>query len=254
VLGAIAPHPTETFVEVGPGLGALTRPLAERASAVVAFEIDRDLAFELRKAALPNLTIVEGDFLKSHWLLDGRLEGPVRVAGNLPYNVASPILFKLGEIRDAGVQLVDATLMLQREVADRLAAKPGTREYGVLTILIGHSADIEWLFAIPPGGFRPMPKVHSALVRLRFHAPSPRVTDPATFAGLVRAIFTRRRKTLANALLAFRDTSGLGPGEALRAAGLDGTRRPETLTISELARLADVFVSMDAPRRLPESP
>jgi 16S rRNA (adenine1518-N6/adenine1519-N6)-dimethyltransferase len=242
VIRAIDPKPGEVFIEIGSGAGALTRPLASRAKAVTAFEIDRDLAAELRAAAIPNLTIVEGDFLatdRSNFrLLTSDL---LRVAGNLPYNVASPILFKLIEIYGAGVPLADATLMLQREVADRLIAGPGGREYGVLSILIGHSASVEMILKLPAGAFRPPPKVLSALVRLRFHAPDPPARDEAAFAGLVQAVFTRRRKTLANALLAFPPAVAATPARMLRDAGIDGGRRPETLSIAEFARLADVL-------------
>ena len=246
VIKAIAPLPDQDFIEIGPGPGALTRPLAQRAKSVTAFEIDRDLAAALTEEAIPNLTVVEGDFLRlstSDSVLtttDSRL----RVAGNLPYNVASAIMFRLIELHAAGVPLVDATLMLQREVADRLVAPPGSKEYGVLSILIGHAADVETVLKLPAGAFRPPPKVLSSLVRLRFRAPDPPVNDLAMFGRLVQAVFTRRRKTMANALRAMEDGRplALGPAEALAAAGLDGSRRPETLSIAEFARLADIYV------------
>jgi 16S rRNA (adenine1518-N6/adenine1519-N6)-dimethyltransferase len=158
--------------------------------------------------------------------------------------VASPILFKLAELYASGVPLADATLMLQREVADRLVAPPGGREYGVLSILIRHAAEVELILKLPAGAFRPPPKVLSALVRLRFHPPDPPVADPALFAAIVQAVFTRRRKTLANALLACdARVTTLKPADALSAAGLDGTRRPETLAIAEFARLADAYAA-----------
>jgi 16S rRNA (adenine1518-N6/adenine1519-N6)-dimethyltransferase len=267
VIQAIDPKPGEDFIEIGPGRGALTRPLAARAKAVIAYEIDRDLAAALRSDAPPNVTVVEGDVL---WTLrsDFRLQtSDLRVVGNLPYNVASPIMFKLAELFASGVPFADATLMLQREVADRLVAQPGTREYGVLSVLVQHVADVAMILKLPAGAFRPPPKVLSALVRLRFHAPDPPVASLETFAALVRSVFTRRRKTLANALLALeqwgRGSAAAGrspssvtadrspsptissrspsPTEALEAAGLDGRRRPETLTVAEFARLADVL-------------
>ena len=247
LIHAIAPSADQTFLEIGPGRGALTRPLAARARHVLAWEIDRDLATELRAAALPNLTVIDGDFLKitaerlRGALIDAGDPGLLRIAGNLPYNVASPILFKLVELHGAGIPLVDATVMLQREVADRLTATAGTREYGVLTVLIGQSARVERLLNLPPGAFRPAPKVHSALVRLLLHPPEPAATSPAVFTALVQTIFTRRRKTLANALKAFPLSAKLAPATALKRAGLDGRRRPETLTILELVRLADTF-------------
>jgi 16S rRNA (adenine1518-N6/adenine1519-N6)-dimethyltransferase len=242
VILAIDPRPTDVFLEIGPGRGALTRPLAARVRRVTAVEIDRDLAAELRDTAPPNVSVVEGDFLDSPAsLLPGG--AMIRVAGNLPYNVASPILFKLVEWFAQGQALVDATLMLQREVAERLGAVPGTKDYGVLTVLIGHASSVKRVLALPPGAFRPAPKVNSALVQLRFHAPDPPVSDPAVFAGLVQAVFTRRRKTLSNALDAFDLTKSAGR-QVLERAGIDGQRRPETLTIAEFARLADAYAGV----------
>jgi 16S rRNA (adenine1518-N6/adenine1519-N6)-dimethyltransferase len=258
LIQAIAPSADQTFLEIGPGRGALTLPLADRAQRVLAFEIDRDLATGLRAAAPANLTVVDGDFLDvtTEQLGDalraaaGPEPGSVRVAGNLPYNVASPILFKLVELHRAGIPLADASIMLQREVADRLTATPGTKEYGVLTVLIGQSAKVRRLMALPPGAFRPAPRVHSAVVRLEFHVPDPAATDAALFTGLVQAIFTRRRKTLANALKAFPLSATLLPEDALTTANLDGRRRPETLSIPELVRLADAFAAIRALARL----
>jgi 16S rRNA (adenine1518-N6/adenine1519-N6)-dimethyltransferase len=246
VIRAIDPEPDQTFIEIGAGSGALTRPLAARANAVIAYEIDRDLAADLRAAAIPNVTIVEGDFLERSAGREPTAPSPlaVRVAGNLPYYVASPILFALADLRARGMAIVDATVMLQREVADRLTATPGSREYGVLSVLLQHVADVQIVLKLPAGAFRPPPKVLSALVRLRFHAPDPPVVDSAVFAALVQAVFTRRRKTIANALRALErgaDDTFPAPSDALRAAGLDGRRRPETLTVGEFARLADVY-------------
>jgi 16S rRNA (adenine1518-N6/adenine1519-N6)-dimethyltransferase len=245
VIKAIAPRPDQEFIEIGPGPGALTRPLTQRAKSVTAYEIDRDLAAALTEEAIPNLKVLEGDFLERE-ISDFRsqISDAVRVAGNLPYNVASAIMFRLVELHAAGVPLIDATLMLQREVADRLVAPPGSKEYGVLSILIQHAADVETVLKLPAGAFRPPPKVLSSLVRLRFRAPNPPVNDPAMFARIVQAVFTRRRKTMANALLAMEDGRPLAlrPVEALAAAGLDPSRRPETLSIAEFARLADIYV------------
>jgi 16S rRNA (adenine1518-N6/adenine1519-N6)-dimethyltransferase len=155
-------------------------------------------------------------------------------------------LFKLLEMHAAGVPLVDATLMLQHEVADRLVASPGGKEYGVLSILVQHTADVERLLALPPGAFRPPPKVRSALVRVRFRGPRPPADDPEIFTALVHAIFTRRRKTLANALLAFSGSARLRPAIALELARIDGRRRPETLAVAELVELTNVFARAGA--------
>jgi 16S rRNA (adenine1518-N6/adenine1519-N6)-dimethyltransferase len=241
VVKAIAPGPGDDFIEIGPGRGAMTAPLTEMARSVTAFEIDRDLAAELRASAPANLTVVEGDFLQSDWLLKNRPAHPVRIAGNLPYNVASPILFRLIDIHDSGIPVADATLMLQREVADRLLAKPSTKEYGVLSVLVRISADVERLLNIPAGAFRPVPKVQSALVRLRFHHPVPKPANREIFSRMVQTIFTRRRKTLENALLAFQPADRAGIQAALTRAEISGQRRPETLNIAEMVRLSDAF-------------
>jgi 16S rRNA (adenine1518-N6/adenine1519-N6)-dimethyltransferase len=135
--------------------------------------------------------------------------------------------------------------MLQREVADRLTASPGTREYGVLTVLIGRHASVERLLILPPGAFRPAPKVQSAVVRLRFHAPDPAAGDENLLEEVVKAAFTRRRKTLANALAAFA-SAPLSAAEALSRAGIDAARRPETVSFGEWVRLADVYGSTGA--------
>jgi 16S rRNA (adenine1518-N6/adenine1519-N6)-dimethyltransferase len=241
LLRVISPSPADHFLEIGPGRGALTLPLAAVVSDVVAYEIDRDLAAALSEIAPPNVSVVEGDFLDA---TPGAFSGHLRrVAGNLPYNVASRILFKLGDLYTAGARFADATVMLQREVADRLLAPPGSRDYGVLSVLVRHGAEVDRLLVLPPGAFRPVPKVHSAVVRLRFHDPVPVPKDPRGFRAMTQAVFTRRRKTLTNALLAFPDSARMAPADALKRAGIDGRRRPETLGIDELVRLADTYVT-----------
>jgi 16S rRNA (adenine1518-N6/adenine1519-N6)-dimethyltransferase len=263
VIEAISPHSDETFVEIGAGRGALTLPLAHRVRAVVAYEIDRDLAAALRAQAPGNVSVIAKDFLSPEEPATFEAGTLLRVAGNLPYNVASPILFKLldmyARLNQAGTAPPEATVMIQREVADRLCAVPGTRQYGVLSVLVRHRAEIDRLLDLPPGAFRPRPLVSSSLVRLRFHQPAPPVRDAGQFERVVQAVFTRRRKTLANALLAFhpaaagvgRDT--LSPSAALDRAGIDGRRRPETLTIEEFVRLADTYDLTVDPLPLPES-
>lgn len=244
---AIAPRPDEAFLEIGAGRGALTLALAPRVSRLVAVEVDRDLARALRRQVPGNVTIVEGDFLQSD--LGGFFdEGvPARAAGNLPYNLSTPILFRLLALADQGRRLRDATLMLQREVADRLGAAPGTKAWGVLSACQQLRADIEQRFVLPPGAFRPAPKVHSAVVTLRYRPLSPHVAEAATFDALVRATFTQRRKVLDNALGAFAEARGTTSRAALAAAGIDGRRRPETLTLEELAALTRVFTGSGQP-------
>jgi 16S rRNA (adenine1518-N6/adenine1519-N6)-dimethyltransferase len=245
VLEAIAPASDDVFLEIGPGPGILTSRLAPKVARLVAVEVDRDLAAELTRTLPANATIVTGDVLELD--LDSAVAATgsplsIRIAGNLPYNISSPILFRLLELESRRT-VQDATLMLQREVADRLAAKPGTPEYGVLSVLIQWRAEVSKLLAIPPGGFRPPPKVHSTLIRLAFRPPLFQLKDPAVFERMVRGMFTQRRKTLGNALISFASETGVNPADVLAAAGIDRRRRPETLEIVEIARLADLFAT-----------
>jgi 16S rRNA (adenine1518-N6/adenine1519-N6)-dimethyltransferase len=178
------------------------------------------------------------------WL--GSPPGPgnrVRVVGNLPYNISSPILFRLLDLAATTGGLTVATLMLQREVADRLTARVGTGDYGVLAILTAVHADVKRVLALPPGAFRPQPRVQSAVVRLSFRPPTVAIPDHGAFVRMVRSMFTQRRKTLLNALKPFAAERATGAASALRAAGIDPRRRPETLTMPELAELARAFAA-----------
>jgi 16S rRNA (adenine1518-N6/adenine1519-N6)-dimethyltransferase len=241
---AIAPRADDRFLEIGPGLGALTLRLAPRVAHLTAVEIDRDLAAALVPRLPPHATLVTGDVLDLD-LAPFLAAGPVRVAGNLPYNISSPILFKLFAAVGKWGQspFRDATLMLQREVADRLVASPGTKDYGVLTIFTAVQADVARLLILPPGAFRPAPKVNSAVVRLSFRPPAVRPELLAVFEPMVRTMFTQRRKVLLNALRPFARQIGADASRALSAAHIDQTRRPETLQVSELSKLAEVFAS-----------
>jgi len=255
LVNALDARPNDAFVEIGPGRGAITRPLAARVGRLLAVEVDRDLVAALVADGLPTLTVVQGDVLDvdlaaaiEQWQqapLDAAHS--VRIVGNLPYNISSPILFKLLALAAATGGVTDATLMLQREVADRLTAGPDTREYGVLSIQAALHADVTRVLALPPGAFRPPPKVSSAVVRLVFRPPRVAVRDEALLVAMVRSIFTQRRKTLNNALKPFAEARGRKAAEALTTAGLDGQRRPETLQLIELARLADVFATTPPP-------
>ncbi len=244
LVDVIGPGPDDVFLEIGPGRGALTLPLAARAGRVIAVEVDRELAAHLERVVPANVQIVAADVLDTD--LRAVLPSPaapVRVAGNLPYNISSPILFRLLTLADGGRILSDATLMLQREVADRVAAAPATGDYGVLSVLLQLHADITRPLVLPPGAFRPAPRVNSAVVHLAFRPPLVPLPDPVLFEEMVRAMFSQRRKTLGNALRAFAQTRGLRSGEALAKAGIDPRRRPETLRLAELAALAQVFAS-----------
>jgi 16S rRNA (adenine1518-N6/adenine1519-N6)-dimethyltransferase len=248
IVSAISPAPGDVFLEIGPGTGALTRPLAHSGAPILAVEVDRDLAASLATELPPNVTVIRGDFLDLDVVpflfglgsqaapADARVAPSrrVRVVGNLPYNLTSPILFRLAKLQEQHAVFFDATLMVQREVADRLAARPRTKDYGVLTITMQLTGRIERLLNLPPGAFRPAPKVWSSVVRLVFGPPPVRVADRALFDRVVKSIFSQRRKTLSNAL----KTVAPHPFEVLEAAGIDPRRRPETLSLEELARLA----------------
>jgi len=249
LVNLVDPKPGDTFLEIGPGRGALTRVLAPRVGRVIAIEIDRDLAAALPATVPSNVTVVEGNVLDVDvdWVLAGAIPGesagvprdarPLRVIGNLPYNISSPILFKLLAAADAGRRLSDATLMLQKEVVDRIAAAPGSGDYGTLAIQVSRVADVERLLTLPPGAFRPPPKVTSAAVRLRFRPPSVDVGDTGVFEKVVRGIFLQRRKTLANALKPVADALGQSADKVVERAEVDGRRRPETLSLAEIARI-----------------
>jgi len=249
LVNLVEPGADDTFLEIGAGRGALTRALAPRVKRVIAVEIDRDLAAALPATVPANVTVVEGDFLEidldhvragalpdhpAGVLHDGR---PARVIGNLPYNISSPILFKLLTGADEGRRFSDATLMLQKEVVDRMAAAPGSGDYGTLAIQVVRVADVERLLTLPPGAFRPPPQVTSAVVRLRFRPPTVDVGDVAVFEKVVRGMFLQRRKTLANALKPVAHGMGRSSGDVLERAAIDGRRRPETLTVDEIARI-----------------
>jgi 16S rRNA (adenine1518-N6/adenine1519-N6)-dimethyltransferase len=166
-----------------------------------------------------------------------------RVVGNLPYNISAPILFRLLEFHRRLGFFADATVMLQREVADRLLAEPGTKEYGVLSVMVAAHATVSRLLDLPPGAFAPAPKVHSTVVQIAFGNSPIRLSDEAFFERLVKTMFQQRRKTLANALKPLHRKAG----EIVAGAGLDGRRRPETLQVAEIARLAERFASASRP-------
>ena len=233
IVDAVDPQPGDNVVEIGPGLAALTGGLIERAGHITAVEIDRDLAARLRETFTPaQLTLHEADALAFDF---GVLGDRLRVVGNLPYNISSPLLFHLAA-RDA--QLRDLHVMLQKEVVARMTAEPGTADYGRLTVMLQAKFRIARLFVVPPGAFRPAPKVESAVARLvPLHADKPAIADEALFARVVAAAFMQRRKTLRNALAAVADAA------ALEAAGVDPGARGETLAVADFVRLANVIAA-----------
>ena len=242
---AIKPSPDDVVLEIGAGPGILTLRLAPRVSRLIAVEIDRDLVRHLTPRLPANASIVSGDVLDVDLeaLLTSAAPGArVRVVGNLPYNISSPILFRVLDLTKHR-PVKDGTFMLQREVADRVAARPGSADYGVLSFLVQWHADVSKVLALPPGAFRPPPAVHSSVIRLAFRpAPTP-VVDEGLFEAMVRRMFMQRRKTIANSLASFADELGVSPSDALQRAGIDPARRPGTLEIVEIARLADVFAA-----------
>ena len=227
ILAAVSPRPGDALVEVGPGLGAITLPLLEHAGALTAVELDRDVIPPLQKAARGKgeLHVVQADALKTDFRALAPLGGKIRLVGNLPYNVSTPLLFHFLDQMDC---IADMHFMLQREVVERMAAVPGGKEYGRLTVMLAARCRVEHLFDIGPGAFRPPPKVHSAFVRLVPHAAPPfPLASPARFARVVTQAFSHRRKTLKNAL------AGLVDEAVILAAGIDPKARPETLSAAD---------------------
>jgi 16S rRNA (adenine1518-N6/adenine1519-N6)-dimethyltransferase len=231
IVAAIDPRPGERIVEIGPGQGALTLPVLKRSGRLTAIELDRDLLGPLRARAEPlgELEVIAADALDVDYsALPG--EGPLRLIGNLPYNISTPLLFQILESADA---LRDAHFMLQKEVVDRMVALPGSKVYGRLTVMLAAACAPERLFDIGPGAFQPPPRVTSSLVRLVPHADAPfSVSDPERFARLVSQAFSMRRKTLRNALKGFVTAS------EIEKAGIDPQARPETVTPAGFAALA----------------
>lgn len=229
LLSVIAPEPHDVFLEIGPGRGALTLPLAERCDRVVAVELDGTLARQLREAAPRNVEIVAGDALTTDLALLVPRGG--RLVGNLPYYVSSPLLRRFLDLR--GI-VRDLHVMLQDEVARRVASPPGSKEYGILSVLYAVWTDAEVPARFPPGAFTPPPKVHSAALRARFRAePRAPIDDLGAFERFLQRAFSHRRRTLENCL---RD-SYPHLKEYFRSLNVEGSRRAETLSVVEFAAL-----------------
>lgn len=237
MLLAIDPRPGDTFVEIGPGQGALTFPLLARHGALTAIEFDRDLLVPLTAQARAHgeLRLVHADVMDVDFTALAREvagDARIRLVGNLPYNLSSPILF---HALDHAAAIRDMHFMLQKEVVDRMAAAPGSKVYGRLSVMLQAYCTVTSLFKVPPGAFRPPPKVDSAVVRL---VPKPAdrigIDDPKRFAEVVRAAFGQRRKTLRNAL------GGVCTSEDIEAAGIDPQARAERLEVADFVRLANL--------------
>jgi dimethyladenosine transferase len=242
---AVDPQPGEHLVEIGPGRGALTRRLlASPAATLDAVEIDRDLAAQLASelAGEPRFVLHEADALEFDFAaLAQQRGGKLRVVGNLPYNISTPLLFHLLE---SVAHLHDLHVMLQREVAERMAARPGSDAYGRLTVMLAPWMRIERLFDIGPGAFQPPPRVWSTVLRLRV-LEQPAFDVSPSFGRVVAAAFAQRRKTLRNSLRGLLDAS------QIEACGLDPAARPETLAPEAFNRLAR---ALDDAQETGESP
>lgn len=233
IVRAIAPRPGERLVEIGPGQGALTEPLLDAAGALDVIELDRDLIPGLRVQFFnyPAFTIHEGDALKFDFATLRGDGPPLRVVGNLPYNISTPLIFHLLATRGA---VADMHFMLQKEVVDRLAASPGSADWGRLSIMAQYYCRVDALFIVPPASFVPRPKVDSAIVRLVPHDELPHpADDEMLFADVVREAFGQRRKTLRNNL------KGRVSATVLEGLGIDPGRRPQTLSVAELVAIAN---------------
>ncbi|MFO1351193.1 MAG: 16S rRNA (adenine(1518)-N(6)/adenine(1519)-N(6))-dimethyltransferase RsmA [Gammaproteobacteria bacterium] len=237
IVAAIAPRPSDALVEIGPGRGALSRHLLAAVGYLDAIELDRDLIPLLARSCrgLGELRIHQADALAFDLGGLRRAERRLRVVGNLPYNISTPLLFHLFA---QAKHIDDMHFMLQKEVAERLAARPGTAAYGRLSVMAQYRARVEPLFQVGPGAFHPPPQVESAFVRLAPHPlPPVRIADEATFSTLVTQAFSQRRKTLRNSLRPWL------AGAELEALGIDPRARAETLGLAEFAMLSNALSS-----------
>ncbi|MCF7201517.1 16S rRNA (adenine(1518)-N(6)/adenine(1519)-N(6))-dimethyltransferase RsmA [Pseudomonas oligotrophica] len=233
ILRAIHPRAGERLVEIGPGQGALTEGLLDSGAQLDVVELDLDLIpiLQGRFAERSNFHLHQGDALKFDFSQLGGEPGSLRIVGNLPYNISTPLIFHL--LEHAGL-IRDMHFMLQKEVVERLAAEPGGGDWGRLSIMVQYHCRVEHLFNVGPGAFNPAPKVDSAIVRLVPHAELPHpAKDPRLLERVVREAFNQRRKTLRNTL------KGLLDAEAIAAAGVDGGLRPEQLDLAAFVRLSD---------------
>jgi len=232
----------DTVLEIGPGLGSMTRLLADRVTRLIAVEIDQRLIPLLHDifAAKENVEIVHGNILTYNFSSFHPGE-KIKVMGNIPYGITSEILFRLLEFRH---HIHTAVLLMQREVAERITAQPSTKAYGIPTVLLGMYARMEKLFGVANHCFRPVPAVQSSVVRLTFHDhPAYELDDEAFFRSLVHAAFAQRRKTLLNNLKSFPKINLPGKmiPDILDRVGIDGSRRAETLSIHEFAKLSNIL-------------
>lgn len=234
---AIHPKAGERLLEIGPGQGALTGGLVDSGAQLDVIELDKDLIplLKLRFGLKPNFRLHEGDALKFDFSTLEVAPRSLRVVGNLPYNISTPLIFHLLE---QAVLIRDMHFMLQKEVVDRITAEPNTKEYGRLSVMMQYYCKPTFLFEVPPGAFNPPPKVTSAVFRLEPYVTKPIIAkDEKALARLVAHVFTQRRKTLRNSL------KGMLAEDAFERAGVDPMARPETLSLSAFVALADQMVN-----------
>ncbi|WP_051885369.1 16S rRNA (adenine(1518)-N(6)/adenine(1519)-N(6))-dimethyltransferase RsmA [Lysobacter antibioticus] len=239
IVQAVDPKPGDHLVEIGPGQGAITFPLLDRHGELTVIEFDRDLIFPLTDGARAHgtLEVIHRDVLTVDFTALAN-EDKIRLVGNLPYNLSSPILF---HALDHAAVIRDMHFMLQKEVVDRMAAGPGSKVFGRLSVMLQAYCQVIALFDVPPGAFRPPPKVDSAVVRMIPHAPDKiGIVDHALFARVVRDAFGQRRKTLRNAL------SQVCNGAAIEAAGLRPDARAEQIEVADFVRLANALAASGA--------
>lgn len=241
IIRAIAPTDDDNLVEIGPGLGAITQPLLECCKRLTVIELDRDLARRLNEkfAAEPGkLTVIQQDALKTDFTAI-ELQPPLRIVGNLPYNISTPLLFHLLRSRSA---ISDMHFMLQKEVVERLAASPGCKAYGRLSVMVQYCCEVQPLFDVPPTAFQPAPKVLSTVVRLLPRAPLTPAKDETLFARLVALAFQQRRKTLRNTLKLLSSSGNIDA--CLAALSLTHNVRPEELSVTEFAILSNKLTTL----------
>lgn len=232
IVQAISPRAQDHLVEIGPGRGALTFPLLPKVAKLDAVELDKDLIPLLQKSKAGNLVVHEHDILTFDLHTLETQSKSLRVVGNLPYNISTPLLFHLFEQK---ALILDMHFMLQREVAQRLAAKPGSKQYGRLTVMAQYHCDVEILFSVPPHSFQPAPQVHSSFIRMIPKEPSLVAKNSHSLDIVTKTAFSKRRKTIHNAL------KGVITTEQLASLGINPQDRPEQLSLESYVKISNTI-------------
>ena len=244
ILRAVNARENDHIIEIGPGLGALTEPLAQSGAQLTAIELDRDLAerIEAKFSANPRFRLICQDALKVDFSEIYGSDQPLRVIGNLPYNISTPLIFHL--LGYAG-QIIDMHFMLQKEVVERMAAQPGTSDYGRLSVMLQYMCDVESIIHVPPGSFDPAPRVQSAVVRLSPRQPKTEARSTVYLDRIVRSAFNNRRKTLRNSL------KNELTAEQIETQGIDPGLRAENLSVNSYVKLANCLYDLEISRPAP---